>query len=320
MRIRVAALALVTALAPCAASRAGAACAPPQDPPAGRRPRRRRRARPADPALRPGHHQGGQVGRGRLHRAPDQGPALLRDPEGTSSARSSSGSARSPRRRSASAMAARPSGNRVVRWERRGDRILLRSVSYDVVADAPTPIAQAVQAANNDSILDGLQHRGARQGRRPGDRRDAAVHDRRPGVQRPRPRLRARSFDAVALVRRARRRRSPRTSRSRPRTPTTRRPISPGRRRAGARRPRPRRRHAGTGSATVVMHYSMVHAAREADEPRLFDERVGYFSVRQMDYGKDEHRAPERRYITRWRLEKKDPNAALSEPVKPIVY
>ena len=39
-----------------------------------------------------------------------------------------------------------------------------------------------------------------------------------------------------------------------------------------------------------------------------------------MDYGQDEHRAPERRYITRYRLEKKDPSAAISEPVKPIVY
>jgi hypothetical protein len=54
--------------------------------------------------------------------------------------------------------------------------------------------------------------------------------------------------------------------------------------------------------------------------PRLYDERVGYFTVRQTDYGKDEHRAAQRRFITRWRLEKKDPNAALSEPVKPIVY
>ena len=53
---------------------------------------------------------------------------------------------------------------------------------------------------------------------------------------------------------------------------------------------------------------------------RLFDERVGYFSVRQLDYGRDEHRSPQRRFITRWRLEKKDPTAALSEPVKPIVY
>jgi hypothetical protein len=54
--------------------------------------------------------------------------------------------------------------------------------------------------------------------------------------------------------------------------------------------------------------------------PRLFDERVGYFTIRQLDYGKDEHRAPQRTYITRWRLEKKDPNAAVSEPIKPITY
>ena len=55
-------------------------------------------------------------------------------------------------------------------------------------------------------------------------------------------------------------------------------------------------------------------------QPRLFDERVGYFSVRSSTTARDEHRSPQRRFITRWRLEKKDPNAALSEPVKPIVY
>jgi uncharacterized protein DUF4953/uncharacterized protein DUF5117 len=54
--------------------------------------------------------------------------------------------------------------------------------------------------------------------------------------------------------------------------------------------------------------------------PRLFDERVGYFTVQQYDYGRDEHRAQRRRYISRWRLEKKDPSAALSEPIKPIVF
>ena len=55
-------------------------------------------------------------------------------------------------------------------------------------------------------------------------------------------------------------------------------------------------------------------------KPRLFDSRVGFFSVQQMDYGIDEQRAPKRTYITRWRLEKKDPTAAMSEPVKPIVF
>ena len=44
-------------------------------------------------------------------------------------------------------------GNRVVKWERRGDRILLRAVSYDVVADAAMPIARAVDAANYDPIV-----------------------------------------------------------------------------------------------------------------------------------------------------------------------
>ncbi len=43
-------------------------------------------------------------------------------------------------------------GNRVVKWERRGDRILLRSVSYDVVADPGTPISKAVDAANYNPI------------------------------------------------------------------------------------------------------------------------------------------------------------------------
>ena len=68
------------------------------------------------------------------------------------------------------------------------------------------------------------------------------------------------------------------------------------------------------------MHFSMVKLPDNPMMPRVFDERVGYFNVQQVDYGRDEHRAQRRRYITRWRLEKKDPAAALSEPVKPIVF
>jgi hypothetical protein len=54
--------------------------------------------------------------------------------------------------------------------------------------------------------------------------------------------------------------------------------------------------------------------------PRRFDERVGFFSISQVDFGTTEQRSADRSYITRYRLEKKDPSAALSEPVKPIVY
>src|SRR5262245_52723602 len=44
-------------------------------------------------------------------------------------------------------------GSRVVKWERRNNRVFLRSISYDIVADRTLPIAQAVQAANNETIL-----------------------------------------------------------------------------------------------------------------------------------------------------------------------
>ena len=53
---------------------------------------------------------------------------------------------------------------------------------------------------------------------------------------------------------------------------------------------------------------------------RNFDERVGYDTRALVDFGTDEHRSVRERIINRYRLEKKDPNAAVSEPVKPIVF
>ena len=44
-------------------------------------------------------------------------------------------------------------GNRVVRWERKNNRVFLRNVDYEIVADPTSPISRAVQAANNDAIL-----------------------------------------------------------------------------------------------------------------------------------------------------------------------
>ena len=54
--------------------------------------------------------------------------------------------------------------------------------------------------------------------------------------------------------------------------------------------------------------------------PRIADERVGYFTTSHVDFSDDLKPVPTVHYINRWRLQKKDPNAALSEPVKPIVY
>ncbi len=75
-----------------------------------------------------------------------------------------------------------------------------------------------------------------------------------------------------------------------------------------------------TPSPTAVVHYSFVKLPDKPMMGRLFDDRVGYFTHSHTDYGRPEHETTMRRFLARWRLEKKDPNAAKSEPVKPIVF
>src|SRR5262245_6888710 len=44
-------------------------------------------------------------------------------------------------------------GSRVVRWERQGNRVFLRNVNYEIVAEKDAPVAKAVAEANNDAII-----------------------------------------------------------------------------------------------------------------------------------------------------------------------
>ena len=54
--------------------------------------------------------------------------------------------------------------------------------------------------------------------------------------------------------------------------------------------------------------------------PRLADSRVGHFATAKVDFSDESKFNPVRFYVNRWRLEKKDTNAALSDPVKPITF
>ena len=54
--------------------------------------------------------------------------------------------------------------------------------------------------------------------------------------------------------------------------------------------------------------------------PREADPRVGYFTTSVNDFTNPDKREARTRYINRWRLEKQDPSAALSEPKQPITY
>ena len=79
-----------------------------------------------------------------------------------------------------------------------------------------------------------------------------------------------------------------------------------------------------TGTLSVELNQSMIVLPEDPMVPRYFDERVGFFSLRQVDYSADEQKAASRRLITRWRLEPSDWDAynrgELVEPVKPIIY
>jgi hypothetical protein len=79
-----------------------------------------------------------------------------------------------------------------------------------------------------------------------------------------------------------------------------------------------------TQTLSIEMNQSMVLLPKIPMTPRMYDDRVGYFSINQTDYGLDEQKATSRKYITRWRLEPSDEEAykrgELVEPKKQIVY
>lgn len=71
---------------------------------------------------------------------------------------------------------------------------------------------------------------------------------------------------------------------------------------------------------TVREHYSFIQLPDSNYRPRAFDPRSGFFGIGYMDYAAPIGEPVVKRYIARHRLQKKDPSAAISEPVKPIVY
>ena len=195
--------------------------------------------------------------------------------------------------------------NRVVRWERMGNRVLLRGKSYDIVADSSTPVSRAVRLSTLEPVLMSF---------------DVAAFSPRDSnlvVEVTKlfttdvPELTARR---VYRLRRLDPSRSlVESARSFPTNievralQTFENDSVPG----GDR---------GLGTLSFEMHYSMVLLPGRPMARRLCDNRVGYFVVRQIDYGLDRYRVSERCYITRWRLEPKDSSAAVSDPIKPIVF
>ncbi len=207
--------------------------------------------------------------------------------------------------------------NRVLRWERRDNRILLRGREYEVIAsDTTSPVAGAVENANVEPIIAvfNVEAYGPD---------SAAVIDvsrlftQVPTELSPAQALGGGALDATrSFIERAV---------SFPDNVNVESMLTfsaGGRGGAAADAPAGGRGRGGPNSPsmTVVMSYSFHKLPEVPMRPRLCDNRVGYFNLSFYDYARPEQGATQRCLITRYRLEKKDPNAALSEPVKQIVY
>src|SRR5262249_3215206 len=73
-------------------------------------------------------------------------------------------------------------------------------------------------------------------------------------------------------------------------------------------------------SVTALVHHSLVVLPETPMQGRFADPRVGYFTDSYTDFSHSKQWAVEREFITRFRLEKKDPKADVSEVVKPITF
>ena len=75
-----------------------------------------------------------------------------------------------------------------------------------------------------------------------------------------------------------------------------------------------------TRSLLVSLNYSLAPLPEVPMPARRADPRIGLFTSTVLDFSDDLLLSPRQRYVNRWRMEKKDPAAEMSEPVKPITF
>lgn len=203
-------------------------------------------------------------------------------------------------------------GTQVIRWERKFDKVLLRTVSYENVAADSLPIARAVKASNFEEIIKAFPIQAYNKDTTavvidvtdmflgdvgiltPGKETRTAL--KMGGLDKERSYIDyARSFPTNIEVENV----ITYSADAPPQNPQTR-------------------------TASFTMHHSMVQLPEKPMTPRLADPRVGFFALYQTDYGRPEPEAVTRQYILRWRLEPKDTAAFLRgelvEPMKPITW
>lgn len=207
-------------------------------------------------------------------------------------------------------------GNRLVRWERRENRVLLRGVEYrNVVTDTTNPVARAVEIVTYSPILAAFNIETFGRDSAPvvevSRLFTGGVPDLIPAPPfGPRPQVDpTRSFvEAVSAYPSNVELEASQTFVPSPA------PVS--------LTPNPLATLFGAPpQGTELYHYSLVRLPDAPMMPRYYDARVGFFNTQRADFGTREQRVARRTFVNRWRLECSDRReGALCYPKKPITY
>ena len=204
----------------------------------------------------------------------------------------------------------------VLRWERKGNDVLLRVVSHDVYAADSLPIHEAVVNSNFEPILHSFDiaafHKDSLNDATVINVTDLFQEDVQalglPDDEREEYKISRLDDDRSYID----------TIRSYPKNIEARHVKT-----YNAGNPPS---NESTGSVSVKMSNSMILLPKVPMERRYYDERVGWFTSAQTDYGLDAQKSETVRYLDRWRLEVKDEDiekfkqGVLVEPKEPIVY
>ncbi len=210
-----------------------------------------------------------------------------------------------------------PVGDRVVRWELRGEKVLLRDIKYSIRTSKKGPIEYAVEHSNMQPIIKVFSVKAWGKDKSPvidvtslftSDVKEFSAARMVGGSGLDSSRTFLDSLKVFPTNIETGVEVTYRLGGSSSSSPFGRRSMGP-------------RRDPRQSGVTVRLHHSMVRLPDQPMKGRVHDERVGFFTVGYTDFGDDHlHQVEQVQLITRWRLEKKDPKAAVSEPKKPIVF
>ena len=202
--------------------------------------------------------------------------------------------------------------SRALHWERNGNRIVLRSISFAITADSSLSVYKAVQNENNGPVIAVLPVEAY-------GRDSAAVVDV--------TRLWTTAIPELAAIRGtidATRSYVEHVSafQDNVEVEATQTGVPAGAPAAGGGGRGGGGAAAGPQTAeSVVAHWSIVRLPEVPMKTRKADERIGFFSNRTVDFGSDQQRAETHEFVTRWRLECSDRREGnLCYPKQPIVY